>query len=64
MPIRDFEAAVELTYQVQIAENWSVQPNIQYIVHPGGNVPDPLDPSGRSPIRNATVLGMRTMLKF
>jgi len=23
-----------------------------------------LDPSGRSPIRDATVLGMRTMLKF
>ena len=64
MPIRDFEAAIELTYQVEIAENWSVQPNIQYIVHPGGNVPNPFDPSGRSPIRDATVLGMRTMLKF
>jgi porin len=64
MPVRDFEAAIELTYQVQIADNWSVQPDIQYIVHPGGNVPNPLDPSGRSPIRDATVLGVRTMLKF
>jgi porin len=64
MPIRDFEAAVELAYQMQVADGWSVQPNIQYIVHPGGNVPNPLDPSGRSPIRDATVLGLRTMLKF
>jgi porin len=64
MPIRDFEAAIELTYQAQIADGWSVQPNIQYIVHPGGNVPNPLDPTGRSPIRDVTVLGMRTMLKF
>ena len=39
MPVRDYEAAIELTYQMQLAANWSVQPDLQYIVHPGGHVP-------------------------
>jgi porin len=64
MPIRDYEAAIELTYQVQLTQNWSLQPDIQYIIHPGGNVPNPLDPGGASPIPNAFVAGMRTNLKF
>src|SRR5262249_9061662 len=64
MPIRDYEVAIELTYQMKLAENWSAQPNLQYIVHPGGHVPDPQDPSGTTPIRDALVFGMRTMLKF
>jgi len=33
-------------------------------IAPGGNVPNPVDPTGRSPIRDAAVLGMRTMLRF
>jgi porin len=64
MPIRDYEAAIELTYQVQLAPNWTLQPDFQYIVHPGGNVSNPLDPTGVSPIPNAFVAGMRTTLKF
>lgn len=64
MPIRDYEAAIELTCQVQLAPNWSVQPDLQYIVHPGGNVPDPRGPSSAAAIPNAVVLGMRTLLKF
>ena len=64
MPIRDYEAVVELSYQMKLAGNWSMQPNIQYIVHPGGHVPDPLDLSGASAIRDALVFGLRTMLKF
>jgi porin len=64
MPIRDYEAVVELSYQMKLADNWSLQPNLQYVVHPGGHVPDPLDPSGTNAIRDALVFGMRTMLKF
>jgi porin len=64
MPIRDYEALVELTYQAQITKDWSVQPDFQYILHPGGNVPDPSDPNGASPIPNALVIGVRTMIKF
>src|SRR5262249_6379256 len=64
MPIRDYEAVVELSYQIKLAENWALQPNLQYLIHPGGHVPDPLDPSGTTAIRDALVFGMRTMLKF
>jgi carbohydrate-selective porin OprB len=32
MPVRDYEAAIELTYQMQVAPNWSVQPDLQFIV--------------------------------
>ena len=64
MPIRDFEAVFEVTYQAQIAPNWSVQPTIQYIAHPGAHVPNPDDPGSGSAIANATVLGVRTVGKF
>ena len=64
MPIRDYEAIVELSYQMKLAENWSLQPNLQYVIHPGGHAPDPSDPSGATAIPDAFVLGLRTMLKF
>ncbi len=63
-PIRNYEVAIELTYQMQLADTWSVQPTVQYIVNPGGNVPNPSDPSGTSAIPNALVLGVRTNLRF
>ena len=44
-PIRDEEVVFELNYQAQIAPWWTVQPDLQYIVHPGGNVPDPNNPN-------------------
>jgi porin len=64
MPIRDFEAAIELTYQWKLADNWFIQPDVQFIVHPGGNIADPLAPMTASPIPNALVIGTRTTLRF
>jgi porin len=64
MPIRDLEAAIELTYQMQLADDWSMQPDLQYVIHPGGNIANPFAPSTAAPIPNALVLGLRTMLKF
>lgn len=64
MPIRNYETAVELTYQMQLADDWYVQPTLQYIINPGGHVPNPADPSGRSAIPNAFVVGLRTFLSF
>ena len=62
MPIPDYEAAIELTYQAKIAPGWAIQPDLQYIIHPGGNAADPLDPASRIP--NAFVAGVRTVIKF
>ncbi|HET9715929.1 MAG TPA: carbohydrate porin [Pseudolabrys sp.] len=61
-PIRDQEAAFELSYQLQVAPWWIVQPDLQYIIHPGGNVPDPGRPN--APVKNAFVAGLRSAVKF
>ena len=63
-PIRDYEAAVEMTYQAQITPNWMLQPVFQYIVHPGAHIPNPVNTSGSSAIPNAAVFGIRTMVKY
>ena len=63
-PIRDYEAAVEITYQAQITPNWMLQPEFQYIVHPGGHVPNPVNTGRSSAIPNTAVLGLRTMVKY
>ena len=61
-PIRDEEVVFELSYQAQIAPWWIVQPDLQYIVHPGGNVPDPNN--ANAVIGNALVAGLRSTIKF
>jgi porin len=45
MPVRDFEAVIELTYQLPLSDQWYVQPDLQYVIHPGGHIADPLDPA-------------------
>jgi len=62
-PIRDYEAVLELTYQAQIVPGWTIQPNFQYIFHPGGNVANPLN-AADAPMRNAAVFGVRTSIKY
>jgi porin len=61
-PIRDYEMLFELSYQAQIAPWWIVQPDLQYIVHPGGNVRNPNDPA--AVIGNAFIAGLRSTIKF
>ncbi len=63
-PVQDYEIAIEATYIAQLAPWWTVQPDIQYIVHPGGNVADPTNASGTQAIPNAVVLGVRTTINF
>jgi porin len=63
-PVQDYEAVVELTYQWMLAKNFYVQPDLQYIIHPGGNIANPLVPGGTSPIPDALVAGLRTSLRF
>jgi porin len=61
-PIRDYELVFELSYAAQIAPWWIVQPDLQIIVHPGGNVPDPNNPN--SALANAFIAGIRSTIKF
>ena len=61
LPIRDYELAVELTYQPKIMPGFYIQPDFQYIFHPGYGVVDPVNPAvGR--IRDAAVFGLRTLV--
>ncbi len=61
-PIRSAELVFELSYSAQVAPWWMVQPDLQYIVHPGGNIPDPDNSSAR--LRNAFVAGVRSTINF
>ena len=61
-PIRDQELVFEASYQAQIAPWWIVQPDLQYIVHPGGKVPDPDNRSAT--VGNAFLAGIRSTIKF
>jgi porin len=61
-PVRDQEIVLELDYSLQLAPWWTLQADIQQIVHPGGHVPDPLNPA--QAIRDAFVVGGRSSIKF
>jgi len=63
-PLRDYEAVLEVSYKAQIAPGWTVQPDFQYIIRPGGNVPNPNDPTMTIPIRNAVVVGIRSTIQY
>jgi porin len=53
VPIQDYEANLELTYQAEIVPGWWVQPNFQYVWHPNGDA-----------TKNATVVGIRTLVRY
>jgi porin len=59
-PVRGGETMIELMYQAQLTKWWTLQPDLQYIVRPGGGV---LNPDG-SLRPNAWVAGLRTSLNF
>ncbi|MDQ2804599.1 MAG: carbohydrate porin [Pseudomonadota bacterium] len=62
IPLRGSESFIEATYQAQVAPWWQVQPDVQYVLRPGGGILNP-DGSGRK-VGNALVLGVRTVVTF
>jgi porin len=63
LPARNYELLVEATYLAQIMPGWTIQPDFEYVFHPGGGVVNPLNPaSGRIP--DAAVFGLRTTVQF
>ena len=64
MPVRDFEMTLALAYQAQIVPGWTLQPEVHYVIHPGGNVSDPGAASPATPIRDATVFALRSLIKY
>jgi porin len=54
-PVRSSEAMIELTYQAKLKPWWTLQPDLQYIIRPGGGVLNPGD--GLRPDAWVIVLG-------
>jgi porin len=52
----------EASYIMQLAPWWTLQPDVQYIVKPGGNVPNP--DNGTKTVGNALIVGARTTINF
>ena len=61
-PVRDFEALAIASYQVQLREGFSLIPNLQYVVHPGGGYV--LDATTPVAAHDAVVAGMRAIVRF
>lgn len=64
VPLRNYESALELTYLARVTSWLSIQPDLQYIFHPGGHVADPRTEDSRHAIRDAFVAGLRFSLKL
>ena len=60
--VRSSETFLELTYQVQLAPWWLVQPDFQYVFNPGGGIPNPNSPGKR--IADEAVFGLRSTVSF
>ncbi|MDP9085495.1 MAG: carbohydrate porin, partial [Pseudomonadota bacterium] len=63
-PVRRFEALATAVYQYEVRPGWTLQPNFQYFVHPGGGATDPLGTNPGKLLKDAAVFGLRTVLKF
>ncbi|AOK56580.1 porin [Burkholderia stagnalis] len=59
--VRGSEAALEATYNYQVAPWWQIQADAQYTFNAGAGQ-NPSDP--RAPLRNTFVLGLRTNVTF
>lgn len=61
-PVRNYEITFEFSYQAQIGPGWTLQPTLQYVIHPGGRVSDPNSPG--NPIKNGAIFGLRTTIAY
>jgi porin len=62
VPARRTETVIELTYQAQLTPWLQAQPDMQFVINPGGGLVNPDDVSQR--LHNEIVVGMRTEVTF
>jgi porin len=63
-PVRSSEVLLMAVYQYEVRAGLTLQPNVQFIRHPGGGGTNPQGTLPGKPLKDATVLGFRTVLKF
>src|SRR5450755_1117576 len=59
-PQRSFESLFTAVYQYEVRSGWTLQPNFQYFVHPGGGATNPLGSNPGRLLRDAAVFGLGT----
>jgi len=55
------ETVFEATYLCQVSPWWTLQPDLQYVIHPGAGIPAG---SGTRPLGNAVIGGIRAAITF
>lgn len=60
----DYEAAIELNYQIQLSPWWTVQPDMEMVFHPTPPVLRPNASTLVPRVGNTLVLGLRTSIRF
>ncbi|MFT4097888.1 MAG: carbohydrate porin [Rhodoblastus sp.] len=63
-PVRASETTIEATYLFKVIDGWTLQPNVQYVIRPGGGIPDARDPLGLQRAGNALVAGLRSTIRY
>ncbi|SED10976.1 carbohydrate porin [Bradyrhizobium erythrophlei] len=63
-PLRTSESLLAAVYQYEVRGGITLQPNVQYIRHPGGGATSPTGTMPGITLKDALVLGMRTVVKF
>lgn len=62
-PIRSNELLFEATYQYQVVPGFTLQPDLQYVVRPGGGIPNPEGADVRR-IPDAAIIGVRATIQY
>ncbi|MET0427793.1 MAG: carbohydrate porin [Microvirga sp.] len=63
MPRRRAETVIEATSQAVVVPGFTLQPDVQLVLHPGAGISNPRFPdAGR--LKNAAVLGMRATIQY
>jgi porin len=62
IPLRDYELSLDFSYAATMVPGWIVQPNLQVVFHPGGQVRGIGSPV--EPIRNAVIVGVRSTMRY
>ena len=62
--MRTTESLLTAVYQYEVRAGLTLQPNVQYIRHPGGGATNPTGTMPGVSLKDAIVLGMRTVVKF
>jgi porin len=63
-PIRSSEALFTASYLYEIKAGWNLLPNYQHIFRPGGGATDPTGPNPGIRLKDASVFGVRSVMKF